>query len=274
MIIEHISVENFGRIRFFKADLSRSLNWIGSAYADELAAAIGFVQCSHQAAPHRRWLRKSTKITASVRLNNMVYAVSGKLRSGQLHLFVTDPTGIDATKAYQHALTHCPEQDSIEAFDGLDPSISLRLQQYYCREEQEKLSDRTARLADTKTFHNYLYRYIQNYRSEPINGLKNCRTTISAQGKFQAQPEFLSATEEKLFFYICFLNVAEFWADFEKLRDLHHEKKPLLICNFVEFLDESTNIRKLIARTKKLKRQIIILTSPMDAEITKKWTGE
>ena len=273
MVIEHIAIENLGQIRFFEADLTRKINWIDDPRTNEIAAAIRFIQCSHDPGLHRRWLRKSTKITASVRLKNAVYAVSGALQSGRLRLFATDTKGIDVTAAYQYALTHCPEQDAIEAFDGGDKSIPLRLHQYYCQDDHEDLSDRTERLADTKTFHNYLYRYIQNFRPEPINGNKNCRVTLDEQGTFLSQPADLSATEEKLFSYLCFLYIAKFWADFEKIRDLHHEKKPLLIYNFLEFLDESTNISNLIARTRKLDRQIIILTDHME-ESKKKWMGE
>jgi hypothetical protein len=84
----------------------------------------------------------------------------------------------------------------------------------------------------------------------------------------------LSETEEKLFLYICFLNIAEFWEGFEKIRDLHHKKKPLLIQNFLEFLDESTDISSLITRTLRIKRQVILLTLPLNEEIKKKWIGK
>ena len=55
---------------------------------------------------------------------------------------------------------------------------------------------------------------------------------------------------------------------------MHHEKKPLLIKNFLEFLDQSTDIKGLITRTKKLGRQIIILTLPMDNKTKMKWSIE
>ena len=83
----------------------------------------------------------------------------------------------------------------------------------------------------------------------------------------------LSETEEKLFLYICFLNIAEFWADVENIRNMHHEKKPLIIKNFIEFLDQTTDIDGLIARTTKLGRQVIILTLPMQESLKKKWMG-
>jgi hypothetical protein len=102
--------------------------------------------------------------------------------------------------------------------------------------------------------------------------------TINTRGVFEVQRPGvldrinLSETEEKLFRYTCFLNVAEFWADIEKIRDLHHEKKPLLIRNFLEFLDESTDIGNLIDRTVRLQRQVIILAPPLSEEVKKIWT--
>ena len=45
-----------------------------------------------------------------------------------------------------------------------------------------------------------------------------------------------------------------------------YKKKPLLIQNFLEFLDASADIDSLMARTARLQRQIILLTPPMDAD--------
>lgn len=200
----------------------------------------------------------------------------------RLQLAVTDPSGLDVTDDYRQTLSHCPEQDATESFDGQDKTLPLRLCWYRNREDDEipgDLSDRTERLADTKTFRSHLIRYVKAFQPEPINCKKNYQTTINEQGKFEviypgvSGKVFLSETEEKLFLYICFLNIAEFWEGFEKTRDLHHEKKPLLIRDFIEFLDEAANINALIARTQNLQRQIIILTSPLDEESKKKWVN-
>lgn len=65
----------------------------------------------------------------------------------------------------------------------------------------------------------------------------------------------LSQTEEKLFLYVCFLNIAEFW-------------------NNIESLDESTEIGNLIKRTLTLNRQVIITTLPIEKEILNRWIGD
>ncbi len=281
MYIEHITIENFGAILFYDADFTPELNLLDSRYASEISAALAFLLCNKKSpAIPEPWLRECTQISARIRLADAVYTVCAKPQLGRLRLCVADPSGADATARYQYALSHCPEQDAIEAFDGQDKTMPSRLCRYLDQADREGLSFQTQRLADTRTFRSHIFRYIHAFCPEPINCKKNYLTTINAQGKFEvfypgiSGAVFLSETEEKLFLYICFLNIAQFWADIEQTRDLHHEKKPLLIRNFLEFLDESADMRSLIARTQRLKRQIIILTTPLDRGSKRKWFGQ
>ena len=281
MFIQHITIENFGAIRYYDAEFRQGLNIVESRYTTELHEAIAFLVCNDQVPGiPEQWLQNGLRISATICLEDTVYTVCIRSILGRPQMFATDPTGADATAQYQYALSHCEEQNGAELFGGWEPYIPLRLFDYYDRDIWDVLSDRTDRLIDTKTFHRYLYNYIGSFVPEPINSKKNYFISINQQGKFEVMlPGFkgeihLSETEKRLFHYICFLNVAEFWAGFEKMRDLHHEKKPLLIQDFLEFLDEGTDISRLIARTQKLHRQIIILTSPMEGEIKKKWMGE
>ena len=281
MFIQHITIENLGVIHHYDTDLRQGLNIVESRYATELHEAIAFLVCNDQVPGiPEQWLQDSLRISATICLEDTIYTVCIRSVLGRPQMFATDPSGADATAQYQYALSHCEEQNGTELFSGWEPYIHLRLCDYCDQDFWDVLSDRTDRLIDTKTFHRYLYNYIRSFVPEPINSKKNYLASINQQGKFEViLPGFdgeihLSETEKRLFSYICFLNVAEFWAGFEKMRDLHHEKKPLLIQNFLEFLDESADISSFIVRTQKLHRQIIILTSPMDEELKKKWMGE
>ena len=281
MFIQHITIENFGVIHHYDTDLRQGLNIVESRYATELHEAISFLVCNDQAPGiPEQWLRDDLLISATICLEDTVYTVCIRSVLGRPQMFATDPTGADATAQYQYALSHCEEQNGAELFGGWEPYIHLRFCDYCDWDVRDFFSDRTDRLIDTKTFHRYLLGYIRSFVPEPLGSKKNYFISINQQGKFEVMlPGFegeihLSETEKRLFSYICFLNVVEFWAGFEKMRDLHHEKKPLLIQDFLEFLDEGTDISRLIARTQKLHRQIIILTSPMEGEIKKKWMGE
>lgn len=279
MIIQHLAIQNLGSLTRYEVDFSSKLNFIDSRHTDQIAATLAFLLCRRQTLP-ACWFRENTSITAKIRLADTLYTVSATPRLDQLQLLALDPTGEDVTVRYQYLLSHCQEQDEIESFDGKNRSLPYRLCRYFDWENHQKFSAKTERLADTKTFRKHLRQYISDFQPEPICCEKSYRMTMTPRGKFQIyHPNIpykinLSTTEQTLFRYLCFLNIAEFWADFQGLRDLHHIKKPLLMVNFIEFLDESTNIENLIERTLKLQRQIIILADPMSQELKQKWLGE
>ena len=282
MIIRHIVIRDFGAVLLYEATLTPKLNIIDSRYTQEISTAIAFLLCSkaQQAIPPS-WLRTTTRLAAEVLSETRVYAVTAVPRDGRLTLSVTDNSGADATDDYRYVLCHCLEKDALDAFNGQDKTLPLRLCWYRnCDDTPADVSNRTERRIDLKTFRAYLVEYIKSFQPEPINCKKNYLTAISPGGRFtvfdpgRSGDVRLSETEEKLFLYICFLNIAKFWTDIEGIRDLHHEKKPLVIWNFLEFLDESTDISALVARTVKLHRQIIILTLPLAGELKKKWSGQ
>lgn len=282
MIIRHITIRDFGAVSLYDAALVPELNIIDSCYTQEISTAIAFLLCSkvQQAIPPS-WLHTTTHLAAEVLAETCVYAVTAVPRDGRLTLSVTDNSGADATDDYRYVLCHCLEQDALDAFNGQDKTLPLRLCWYRnCDDTPADVSSRTEKRIDLKTFRAYLIAYIKSFQPEPINCKKNYLTAITPEGQFtvfdpgRSGDVRLSETEEKLFLYICFLNIAKFWTDIERIRDLHHEKKPLVIWNFLEFLDESTDISALVARTVKLHRQIIILTLPLAGELKKKWSSQ
>lgn len=285
MIIKRITVKNFGLVGFYDAVLTSELNVLDTFFMSEISTAIELVLCSKVLSEHHDvGVRDDTLITAEVLVAESSYYIELKPTvEGLLKLTALDDKEKDVTDFYRTLISHCTEQDTIDNFDGRDNSFPLRLCWYKGCDGYEipkDLHSRSNYVISTKTFRSHLIRYIKTFEPEPINNIKNYKATINNQGKFEVEypgvsDEIpLSETEEKLFWYICFLNVAEFWEDIEKIRDLHHEKKPLLIKNFLEFLEQSTDIDSLIVRTVQLGRQVIILTLPMQETIKKKWMGE
>ncbi len=285
MIIKHITVKNFGSVGFYDAVLTSKLNILDTLFTLEISTAIELVLCSKAMSKFESiGVSEYTLISAEVLLDGSSYYIELKpIDRAELKLKATDVAGNDVTYFYRHAMAHSWEQDATESFDGRDKSFPLRLCWYRGCDDCEvpkDLHSRSNYIVDTKTFRSHLVRYIKAFEPEPINNIKNYKASINNQGKFEVvypgvSGEIpLSETEEKLFLYICFLNVAEFWEDVEKIRDMHHEKKPLLIKNFLEFLDRTTDIKGLVLRTIKLGRQVILLTLPIDKQTKKKWIGD
>ena len=99
-----------------------------------------------------------------------------------------------------------------------------------------------------------------------LTGCATVSDVLDKNGKYRVRhPVFgdsehsLSQSEQIMFRYLCFLRTAEFWCGFEELRNLHSVKKPLIIKDLFERLDESVNTEELMQRTEKLQRQVIIL---------------
>lgn len=276
MRIIHISVRDLGCLSAWDFTLAPGINLMDTPYTAELTAAIEYLLCSKASrCIPAAWIQESTRLAAKVLLHETEYTVEALAQAGLLQLRVWDPEGKDATRFYQYTLQHWQLQDTAEHFDGQDRTLPFRLCRY--RHFRETPSPPPCQPVGTKTFRHYLLQYIKAFQPQPIHCQKHYQAVLDRQGNFRVRHSkvagqvHLSETEERLFRYICFLNIAQFWSGIETLRDLHHEKKPLLICNFLEFLDTSTDIGGLIARTMQLQRQMIIFTPPLEQEIKKKW---
>lgn len=145
MTIRRITIRDFGAAAFYDTALTRSLNILDTRYSAEISAAIRILLCSkaQQTIPSM-WLRSSTRLTADVLSETDAYTVTATHCDGRLTLAVTDSCGTDVTAAYQYLLSHCPEQDAADHFDGQDKALPLRLCRYRCWEDApEDLSART-----------------------------------------------------------------------------------------------------------------------------------
>ncbi len=287
MTIKEITVINFGSIRFFQTSFNPRIAVIETRHLSKILAAMEIVLCNKTVSSlPDEWVRSDTEIKAEVCVCNTLFYVFAKTDCSTPHALVLhakDDQEHDVTHQYLSLLSHCLEQDVVESFDGSDKSIPLRLYWYRNNEDYEppgRLQSNSDHIATTKTFRASLAKYIKAFEPELISNKKKYKVAVKSDGRFKvfypgiSGDVFLSQTEEKLFLYICFLNIAEFWNDIESIRNLHNVTKPLLIKNFLEYLDESAEIENLIKRTLTLNRQVIIATLPIEKETLNKWIGD
>ena len=123
-------------------------------------------------------------------------------------------------------------------------------------------------MSDIKAFRRYLHDFLDNFEPELLRDGKGYEIFLSENGRYAVRYKdsgtvttMLSASEKMLFKYLCFLRTAEFWHGFEEIRNFHCIEKPLIISGLLERLDESIDVRELLNRAKKLKRQLILITN-------------
>lgn len=270
MIIKRITVVAFGSVEFFSESFNPELNVIETPFPSQLSAAIEILLCNRPAPNLCSFnINNKTRIFAEVLLENEPFFVNASPLAenfNTLSLSACDKNGNDATDFYLYSLLHCAEQDFCESFNGRDDLLPHRLCLY--RDGNKSLLDRTNYIIRTASFRAHLAQYIRNFKPQPINCKKNYLLTINKEGNFEVTDPngtvlpHLSETEHRLFSYICFLNVAEFWDEIEKKRNMHRKRKPLLIKNLLEFLDPCAEIDGLVKRTLQLNRQALLLTLP------------
>lgn len=271
MLLKKISIFHLGGIKNFSFSFSDSLNILKERYSQELFLVITAV-LHNRSAPRipKAWLCRESRIDAEVSVNKKPFYLTILPSEDEkgVKLLVFDSEGRDATKEYLYLSSHCAEQDISDVFDGEDRTLLRFLRyagedRYYLPNELLKQTDGFSSL---NTFRRYLRSFIDNFQPEVIRDGKQYEIILKKDGRYgvrctdgESESVFLSESEQVLFRYLCFLRTAEFWQGFEEIRNLHSVKKPLLIKDFLDRLDESIDVSDLFDRTLNLGRQIIII---------------
>ena len=272
MLLKKITIQNLGAVDAFECDFENGLTIVKGRYTEEISDAIQFVLNHRASYLPRLWVSGSTRIEALVCILGTEYLLiaAPNLKQNDLCLCAYDVDGHEKTREYLYLTSHCAEQDLCEVFDKNTPKMFFKPIQYLDEDRYyspRDLSKSTDRLSETKAFRSYLKTFIKDFKSETIRDGKRYELYLKKDGRYAVRykgenniPVFLSESEQTLFRYLCFLRTAEFWQGFEELRNLHSVKKPILIADFLERLDESIDAQDLFERTRQLNRQIIILT--------------
>lgn len=116
----------------------------------------------------------------------------------------------------------------------------------------------------TRSFRGFISNYIKHYKPLRLRENKEMYLKLSQDGEFRVgrldndEDVYLSESENILYHYLSFISIADFWTRAEKIRNLNCVTKPLVVLNFIEFLDESIRISDIMHLSKKSGRQIIL----------------
>lgn len=263
MLIKSISVCNFGTISRYETTFRSGFHEIQISAAPELAAALELVLRNHTRNVPKRWIQDDTKIEAVMQTKQTDYRVVLTPNRNQSGLLLTafDQKDADRTAQYLQMFPESAKKNGRNVFYGGNRNIYFALKRCDGKEKRKFAND----VIWSQAFHFYRKRYVTGFQPIPIrNGYF---LELRNDGRFaveDARHNFcigqLSESDERLARYLCFLQVADFWDGFEEIRNMHYERKPLILLDLLEFLDASVLENGKLQQTENFGHQILALT--------------
>ena len=165
----------------------------------------------------------------------------------------------DCFYRYDDVVFDCAARKSVLIYSDL-------LLAYKKRDFDEREECLLLKRSKEKAFRVLLNEYIVEFKPRQISERKSLYFDVTPQGKFIAVKKSgdksfrcdLSASEQTLFDFLCFIEFNKFRQFVNGVRDFNYKEKPLILINFPDFLDESFDYISFL-RKQKLNRKIIII---------------
>ena len=273
MILKKLTIKKFGKIEHFDISFRKQITEFTTLDTDGIVKAIGLATNNKNLIDRSGAFTVSdnTQIVLKLEITGHPYLITarGQPYSSECIYEATDcrnNVAVDAPLLFKD-MRLCEEEESL-IYYRYDPknAFSKRLLHYKDPEKYYDFGDfqkKTNGSGLTQTFRIYLKEFIQKY--EPCDSFTDlCKTVLCSDGSFIWHcvdvPRFitdLNERERKLFDYDCYLEVSKFWSGFEYIRNMNHEKWPMLID--AGGMNEYTDFHKLLVKSKSLGKQIVIM---------------
>lgn len=285
MYIKKLTIEHFGRIEYKSFNFCESLNVIAGEDTRAVFAALCVALCNRllrfQVSPY--CLMENSRIYAEIEAGGADYVSET--------VYCADAPEHCATNVYcgRRKLTE-EERRAVFYVSMEEEECSYFVNRYdYCRyvpfaeldysqklaeyqkalqeENRQEFSERTDGAGTTHAFRRELKKFCYGFLPQPIRIEKQLLLTMDEDGAFLAKdvrPRMdLSATEEILFQYLCFLEVNRFWNEVRKIIG-RTAKKPLFISALPDHIDFCVDLTQLLEQTLELNRQVFLFTGDKD----------
>ncbi len=275
MILKKLTIKEFGGIEHFDAPFHEQVTAITVPDTESVVKAIGLatnnknlIDCSEAFD-----VSENTEIILKLEIAGHPYTITarGQPHSSECIYEATDcktNAAVDVSILFRNMRLCEEEEDLIYYRYDTKNAFSNRLLHYKDPEKYYALGDfqkKTNGFGSTQTFRTYLKEFIQKYGAyDSFTGLY--KAELRSDGSFiwycPTLPNFtavLNDREKKLFDYYCYIEVNKFWCGFEDIRDINHEKWPMLID--AGNLSEYIGFHKLLAKSKGLGKQSIVFNN-------------
>ncbi len=274
MLLKKLTIEHFGKIKRFEAFFHERLTKISDSNTNDIIQAIGLITRNKSLTGH----------VADNAISDMTYICMGLEIAGHPYLITTrgqpygnecdyevvdreNNTVVDASLIFRD-IRLCEEEESLVCYRYNPKDIyAERFLRYKDPDKYYPVGDfqkRTNGLGLMRSFRACLTEYIKKYEPSDLFSY-GCLIKLCSDGRFvrcdAKGSDSIAAPNEinkKLFDYKCFLDVNNFWSCFENIRDMNHEKWPLIIDG--TDLEKQMKLKKALEKTS-LGRQLIIMNT-------------
>ena len=287
MFVKKLTIEQFGQIGYKIFPFEQPLTVFAGEETEEIFAALCVVLDNRllRLQTTRYCFTEKSKIYAEIEKSGKVYTVEAVYdECAPAHCTVcvhSDGRRLsdeERTAAFQ---TSFEEEECSYFINRYDysryvPFAELektkKLADYWSglqEENRKEFSARTDGIGLTHTFRKVLKNFCDKFLPQQLRIEKRLWLTMDEEGCFSAkdvQPrKDLSATEDTLLQYFCFLEVNRFWGEVQKAMG-RTVQKPLFIGALADTIDVCIDLGSLLGQALRLGRQVFLFTRDKNIE--------
>lgn len=281
MFVKKLTVEQFGRIGYKSFSFEKPLTVFAGGKTEEIFAALCIVLDNRllRLQTTRYCFTEKSKLYAEIEKDGKVYTaeaayneISPDLCIVQIYCGGRLLSNEERTAAFQTSLEEEECSYFINRYDyyryvpfaELDFTKKMAGYRQDLQEENRKeFSVRTDGIGLTHTFRKTLKSFCNEFLPQQLRVEKQLWLTMDEDGRFSAkdvQPrKDLSATEDTLLQYYCFLEVNRFWGEVQKAMG-RTVQKPLFIGALADNIDFCIDLASLLEKASDLNRQVFVFT--------------
>lgn len=281
MFIKKLTVEQFGQIGYKSFSFEKPMTVFAGEEAKEVFAALCVVLDNRRLRLQttRYCFTEKSKFCAEIEKDGKVYTAEAAYDESapdpcpvRIYCSGRQLSNEERIAAFQTS----PEEEECSYFINrydyyryvpfaeLDFAKKLMSYRQGLQEEnRQEFSARTDGIGLTHTFRKILKNFCDEFLPQQLRIEKQLWLTMDEDGRFSAkdvQPrKDLSATEDTLLQYYCFLEVNRFWSEVQKLMG-RTVQKPLFIGALADNIDFCIDLASLLEKASDLDRQVFVFT--------------
>lgn len=281
MFVKKLTVEQFGQIGYKSFSFEKPMTVFAGEEAKEVFAALCVVLDNRRLRLQttRYCFTEKSKFYAEIEKDGKVYTAEAAYDESapdpcpvRIYCSGRQLSNEERIAAFQTS----PEEEECSYFINrydyyryvpfAELDFAKKLESYrqgLQEENRQEFSVRTDGIGLTHTFRKTLKNFCDEFLPQQFCIEKRLWLTMDEKGRLSAKDvlprEDLSATEDTLLQYFCFLEVNRFWGEVQRTMG-RTVQKPLFISALPDHIDSCVDLSRLLKRALELNRQVFLFT--------------